>query len=76
MLSVPTEKGKTMELEFLTVLVGLYKGLAFIVLFCVGLSAVFAPMAIFGVTENPLWLLLYLISPLVITVCYKLLWLL
>ena len=64
-----------MELEFLTVLLGLYKGLAFIVLFCVGIGAVIAPVTILGVTGNPLWLLLYLISPLVITICYKLLWL-
>ena len=65
-----------MELEFLTVLVGLYKGLAIIVLLCVGIGAVFAPMAISIVNDNPLWLLLYLISPLVMTICYKLFWLL
>ena len=64
-----------MELEFLTVLVGLYKGLAMLILLCVGISAFVAPLFIVAETTNPLWLLLYLISPLVVAICYKLLWL-
>ena len=64
-----------MELEFLTVLLFCYKGLAFIILLCVGISAIFAPLFIAGVANNPLWVLLYIISPLVLTICYKLLWL-
>ena len=64
-----------MELEFFTVLLFLYRALGFIILLCVGLTAVFAPLFIAGCTGNPLWVLLYIISPLVLTVCYKLLWL-
>lgn len=64
-----------MELEFLTVLLFLYKALGFIFLLCVGMTAVFAPLFIAGGTGNPLWILLYIISPLVLAICYKLLWL-
>lgn len=64
-----------MEIEFLTVLADLYKVLALVVLICICIGAVIAPVIILGVTNNPLWLLLYLISYLVLVICYKLLWL-
>jgi hypothetical protein len=68
-------KEKAMELEFFTVLGFLYKGLALIALLCVGVSAVIGPLFVSAATKNLLWFLLYIISPLVLAICYKILWL-
>ena len=65
-----------MELEFLTVLLFCYKALAFAILFVVCVLALIVPPLLSADTDNPMWLLLYIISPLVFAVCYKVLWLL
>ena len=64
-----------MEVEFFTVLVFCYKALAVITLVLVAGFATLGPFFAAGVTGNFLWLLLYIFSPLVLAICYKLFWL-
>ena len=64
-----------MELGFLAVLIFLYKLLAFIVMLVVAGAVTFGPIVWAAWIEHPLPLLIYIITPLVLTIIYKLLWL-
>lgn len=63
-----------MELGFWAVLVLLYKTFAFIVLGMIGLASIFGPVFLSATIEHPLPLLLYVVTPLILTIVYKLMW--
>lgn len=62
-----------MELGFFTVLVWLYKVLATIVVIFVGFFSVICPAWFADENEHPLPLLLYVFTPIILAICYKLL---
>ena len=62
-----------MELGFFTVLVWLYKMLATIILIFIGFGSILFPAVLADDKEHPLPLLLYVFTPIALTICYKLL---
>lgn len=61
-----------MEAGFLDVLLALYKTLAFFALTLIAGCAAFLPVMLCAAFDNPLWIFLYLFSPLILAACYEL----
>ena len=61
-----------MELEFFAALVLAYKFFAFIVIAFVAFASIVGPVALCGMFDSGWPLVLWLLAPLICTVCYKL----
>ena len=64
-----------MELGFFEVLISLYKFFGFILIVIIAFASVGLPPALAATEDHPAPLLLRLFTPVVLAICYKLLWL-
>lgn len=61
-----------MELSLLEMILELYRVMAFFVLFAIAIGSVVLPVMLCAMMDHPLPLLLYLVAPIIIAMCYKL----